>query len=234
MTPHARLLVVEDDPNLGSLLSTYLQARGFEADLKADGKQGAAAFGKGKYDLILLDVMMPLKDGFTLAKEIRAKDPEVPIIFLTAKSMKQDVVLGFQSGADDYITKPFGMEELLLRISAVLRRTKGAEPAPEEPAVYAFSHSELDHRKQILRTPAGERRLTTKENELLRLLCLHRNQVLERSVALNKVWGNDSYFNGRSMDVYIAKLRKYLKEDPATEIINIHGQGFRMVAPDPQ
>lgn len=158
----------------------------------------------------------------------------MPIIFLTAKSMKQDTIQGFQSGADDYITKPFGMEELLLRIAAVLRRTKGAEPTPDEPVLFRFSGIEYDPRKQILRTPAGERRLTTKESELLRLLCLHRNQVLERAVALNKVWGNDSYFNGRSMDVYIAKLRKYLREDPATEIINIHGQGFRLVAPDAQ
>ncbi|MFZ1695002.1 MAG: response regulator transcription factor [Flavobacteriales bacterium] len=234
MTPLARLLVVEDDPNLGTMLANYLRARGYEADLRTDGQQGAMAYGKGKYDLILLDVMMPLKDGFTLAKEIRAKDAEVPIIFLTAKSMKQDTLIGFQSGADDYITKPFGMEELLLRIGAVLRRTKGAEPQPDEPVVYRFSSSELDHRKQVLRTPAGERRLTTKENELLRLLCVHRNQVLERTVALNQVWGNDSYFNGRSMDVYIAKLRKYLKEDSATEIINIHGKGFRLVAPDAQ
>ncbi|HRD53944.1 MAG TPA: response regulator transcription factor [Flavobacteriales bacterium] len=234
MTPLARLLVVEDDPNLGTMLTNYLRARGYEADLRTDGQQGAVAFGKGKYDLILLDVMMPLKDGFTLAKEIRSKDAEVPIIFLTAKSMKQDTLIGFQSGADDYITKPFGMEELLLRIGAVLRRTKGAEPQIDEPVVYRFSQSELDHRKQVLRTPVGERRLTTKENELLRLLCVHRNQVLERTVALNQVWGHDSYFNGRSMDVYIAKLRKYLKEDPATEIINIHGTGFRLVAPDAQ
>ncbi len=234
MTPPTRLLVVEDDPNLGRMLTDYLRARGYEADLRTDGQQGAQAYGKGKYDLILLDVMMPQKDGFTLAREIRAKDAGVPIIFLTAKSMKQDTIQGFQSGADDYLTKPFGMEELLLRIAAVLRRTKGAESAAEEPVLFSFASTEFDPRKQMLRTPAGERRLTTKENELLRLLCLHRNQVLERSVALNKVWGNDSYFNGRSMDVYIAKLRKYLKEDPATEIINIHGQGFRLVAPDAQ
>jgi len=234
MSTITRLLVVEDDPNLGRMLTDYLRARGYEADLRTDGQQGAQAYGKGKYDLVLLDVMMPQKDGFTLAREIRAKDAEVPIIFLTAKSMKQDTIQGFQSGADDYLTKPFGMEELLLRIAAVLRRTKGAEPQADEPVIHRFAGSEFDPRKQILRTPVMERRLTTKESELLRLLCLHRNQVLERSVALNKVWGNDSYFNGRSMDVYIAKLRKYLKEDPATEIINIHGQGFRLVAPDAQ
>jgi DNA-binding response OmpR family regulator len=148
--------------------------------------------------------------------------------------MKQDTVQGFQSGADDYITKPFGMEELILRINAVLRRTRGTEPGPEEPVTYSFGGSHFDPRKQVLRTPAGERRLTTKESELLRLLCAHRNDVLERAYALNKVWGSDSYFNGRSMDVYIAKLRKYLKEDPEAEIINIHGKGFRLVAPGPQ
>ncbi|MFN3876374.1 MAG: response regulator transcription factor, partial [Flavobacteriales bacterium] len=210
MSAKARILLVEDDPNLGNLLAEYLRARGFEAELRTDGQQGALAYGKGKYDLLILDVMMPVKDGFTLAREVRAKDPEVPIIFLTAKSMRQDAIQGFQSGADDYITKPFGMEELLLRIGAVLRRAKGAEPKAEEPVSHGFGRCFHDPRKQLLRTPEGERRLTTKENELLHLLCLNRNEVLERSYALNRIWGSDSYFNGRSMDVYIAKLRKYL------------------------
>jgi len=231
MQTPTKLLVVEDDHNLGKLLSDYLRARGYDTDLRTDGQQGWQAFAKGRYDLLILDVMMPLKDGFTLAREIRAKDPEVPIIFLTARSMKQDTIQGFQSGADDYITKPFGMEELILRIGAVLRRTKGVLPKAEEPVTYTIGASEFDVRKQHLRTPAGERRLTTKESELLRLLCTHRNDVLDRSQALLEVWGNDSYFNGRSMDVYIAKLRKYLREDPSLEIINIHGKGFRLVAP---
>lgn len=234
MSTSTKLLVVEDDPNLGSLLADYLRAKGYDTDLRTDGQQGLNAHAKGKYALILLDVMMPLKDGFTLAREIRAKDPVVPIIFLTAKSMKQDTIEGFRSGADDYVTKPFGMEELILRIEAVLRRTHGVEPKPEEPTTYEFGASRFDPRKQVLVTPEGERRLTTKESELLRLLCANRNDVLDRSAALVEVWGNDSYFNGRSMDVYIAKLRKYLREDPSVEIINIHGKGFRLVAPGPQ
>jgi DNA-binding response OmpR family regulator len=234
MATPTKVLVVEDDPNLGNLLAEYLRAKGFDADLRTDGLQGAQAYGKGRYDLLILDVMMPLKDGFTLAREIREKDAEVPIIFLTARSMKQDTLEGFRSGADDYVTKPFGMEELILRIQAVLRRTKGAEPVEEAPALHRFGACTFDSRKQQLTTPAGERRLTTKESELLQLLCTHRNDVLQRSFALNKVWGNDSYFNGRSMDVYIAKLRKYLKDDPSVEILNIHGRGFRLVAPDAQ
>lgn len=231
MSTPTRVLVVEDDPNLGNLLADYLRAKGYEADLRTDGAQGAQAHAPGRYDLLILDVMMPVKDGFTLAREVRAKDPEVPIIFLTARSMKQDAIEGFRSGADDYVTKPFGMEELLLRIEAVLRRYRGVQPKQEEPTTYAFGACSFDPRKQVLRTPAGERRLTTKENELLRLLCAHQNDLLDRSDALQKVWGSDSYFNGRSMDVYIAKLRKYLRDDPSVEIINIHGQGFRLVAP---
>ncbi|HRH36854.1 MAG TPA: response regulator transcription factor [Flavobacteriales bacterium] len=230
MSATAKLLVVEDDTNLGNLLTDYLRAKGYEVELRTDGQQGWLAYQKGKFDLLILDVMMPLKDGFTLTREIRKKDTETPVIFLTAKSMKQDTVHGFEAGADDYITKPFGMEELLLRVSAVLRRTKGAAPKTEEPEFYHVAASSFEPRKQILRTPAGERRLTTKESELLRLLCINRNDVLDRSKALLEVWGNDSYFSGRSMDVYIAKLRKYLKEDPGIEIINIHGRGFRLVA----
>lgn len=234
MSTPFKLLVVEDDPNLGNLLADYLRAKGYAADLRTDGMQGAQAHAPGRYDLLILDVMMPLKDGFTLAREVRAKDPEVPIIFLTARSMKQDAIEGFRSGADDYVTKPFGMDELILRIEAVLRRSQGVQPKPEEPVTFTFARCVFDHRKQVLRTPGGERRLTTKENELLRLLCMHRNDVLDRSVALNAIWGSDSYFNGRSMDVYIAKLRKYLRDDPTVEIINIHGRGFRLVAPDAQ
>jgi DNA-binding response OmpR family regulator len=230
MSRPLKLLLVEDDPNLGNLLAEYLRAKGYEADLRTDGQQGKVAYDQGGYDLLILDVMMPLKDGFTLAKEIRQKDPTTPIIFVTAKSMKQDTIKGFLHGADDYITKPVSMEELLLRISAVLRRANGAEPKPREPEEYLLGGSTFDPRKQVLRTPAGERKLTTKESDLLRLLCASRNEVLERSAALIAVWGNDSYFNGRSMDVYIAKLRKYLREDPAVEIINVHGKGFRLIA----
>jgi DNA-binding response OmpR family regulator len=230
MTAPTKLLVVEDDPNLGSLLSQYLQAKGFEVELRTDGVQGSQAYDQGRYDLLILDVMLPLKDGFTLAREIRQKDPGIPIVFLTAKSMKQDTLAGFESGADDYMTKPFSMEELILRIQAVLRRANGVERPEPEPERYQLGKSQFDPRKQVLRTPVGERRLTTKESELLRLLCQHQNKVLERNEALRQVWGNDSYFSGRSMDVYIAKLRKYLREDPLVEIINVHGQGFRLIS----
>lgn len=232
MSRPLKLLLVEDDPNLGNLLAEYLRAKGYEVDLRTNGQQGRVAYDQGGYDLLILDVMMPLKDGFTLAKEIRQKDGATPIIFVTAKNMKQDTIQGFLSGADDYIAKPFVMEELLLRIGAVLRRANGAEPKAPEPEEYIIGDSSFEPRKQVLRTPAGERKLTTKESELLRLLCASRNEVLERSAALIAVWGNDSYFNGRSMDVYIAKLRKYLRDDPGVEIINVHGKGFRLIAED--
>ena len=240
MTTPIKLLLVEDDPNLGSLLAQYLTAKGYAVDLRTDGRQGADAYAKGGYDLLVLDVMMPVKDGFTLAREIRRTDEKTPIIFLTAKSMKQDTIQGFQSGADDYLTKPFSMEELLLRVNAVLRRSRGIAPKEELPPSYPIGKFSFDPRKQLLHhdgersrnkehdTPA-ERKLTTKESDLLRLLCQHRGSVLVRSDALKAVWGDDNYFNGRSMDVYIAKLRKYLKADPNVEILNIHGKGFRLI-----
>lgn len=239
MSDPIKLLLVEDDPNLGSLLAQYLGAKEFAVDLRTDGQQGWQAYTKGSYDLLLLDVMMPVKDGFTLAREIRQRDQRTPIIFLTAKSMKQDTIQGFHSGADDYIVKPFGMEELILRIQAVLKRSMGILPKEELPASYPIGSFTFEPRKQILKhgssletgdgEPAG-RKLTTKESELLRLLCEHRNGLLERSDALRSIWGDDNYFNGRSMDVYIAKLRKYLKADPQVEIMNIHGKGFRLIA----
>lgn len=230
MSGQHRLLVVEDDQNLGTLLVEYLRAKGYEADLCTDGQKGKAAYDQGGYDMLIFDVMMPLKDGFTLAREIRQRDTTTPIMFLSAKAMKQDTIEGFRSGADDYMTKPFSMEELLLRVSAVLRRAKGVEPKAPEPEEYVIGDTAFQPRKQLLRTPGGERKLTTKENELLRLLCMNRNEVLDRSAALIAVWGDDSYFNGRSMDVYIAKLRKYLRDDPSVEIINVHGKGFRLIA----
>lgn len=234
MSEAIKLLLVEDDANLGNLLAEYLRAKGHEVELRTDGQQGWNAYVEGAFDLLILDVMMPVKDGFTLAREIRAKDATTPIVFLTAKSMKQDTIQGFQAGADDYLTKPFSMEELMLRIGAVLRRARGAQPKPEEPDQYTVGATVFEPRKQVLRTPVTERRLTTKESELLRLLCAHANQVLERSIALKEVWGSDSYFSGRSMDVYIAKLRKYLRDDPALEIINVHGKGFRLIVKEPQ
>lgn len=233
MDTHFKLLLVEDDANLGTLLAEYLRVKGFDVELRSDGAAGLKAYSQGGFDLLLLDVMMPVKDGFTLAREIRLKDQQVPIIFLTAKSMKQDTIQGFQSGADDYLTKPFSMEELVLRVQAVLKRAKGPAGAQDQPQSYALGSYMFDVRKQLLARGGAEKKLTTKESELLRLLCLHRNGLLERRLALREIWGDDNYFNGRSMDVYIAKLRKYLKDDPEVEIINIHGQGFRLAAREP-
>jgi two-component system, OmpR family, response regulator len=230
MDTPTRLLLCEDDPNLGSLLAQYLGAKGYTVELRADGRQGWEAYRQGGFDLLLLDVMMPVKDGFTLAREVRQQDERTPIIFLTAKSMKQDTIQGFQSGADDYLTKPFSMEELLLRVSAVLKRSKGITGAREAPREQLVGRFRFDVRKQVLSLDEQERKLTTKESDLLRLLCEHRNGLLSRNEALKQVWGDDNYFNGRSMDVYIAKLRKYLKDDPGVEILNVHGKGFRLVA----
>lgn len=234
-----KLLLCEDDPNLGNLLAQYLAAKGYDVDHRTDGKQGWEAYTQGKYDLLILDVMMPLKDGFTLAREVRQRDASTPIIFLTAKSMKQDTILGFQSGGDDYLTKPFSMEELTLRMQAVLKRTRGLAPKEEVPTRYTLGGFTFDARKQTLTHDAttspdgdGPRKLTTKETDLLRMLCLHRNGLLPREVALKEVWGDDNYFNGRSMDVYIAKLRKYLALDPRVEILNVHGKGFRLITKD--
>lgn len=223
-----RLLVVEDDPNLGIILSEYLDAKGFESTLCKNGDEGFEAFSNNDYDLCILDVMMPVKDGFTLAREIRKTDKTTPIIFLTAKSMKEDTLEGFRSGGDDYITKPFSMEELLMRIKAILRRTSQSSEEKEENQFTVGSFT-FDYQQQILTHEDHTQKLTSKENELLRLLCQHKNEVLERRIALKQIWDDDSYFNSRSMDVYIAKLRKYLASDDQVEIINVHGKGFRLL-----
>lgn len=224
-----RILLVEDDPSLGPLLQEYLDAKGFETKLAEDGQKGSELFFKGGYDLLLLDVMMPVKDGITLAKEIRLSDKNVPIIFLTAKSMKEDTIEGFNAGADDYITKPFSMEELLARVTAVLRRTNKLRSADTEEISFKIGNYTFNSEKQVLQIGSNEHKLTTKESQLLRLLCVHKNDVLDRSFALKSIWQDDNYFNGRSMDVYIAKLRKYLKDDNKVEIINIHGKGFKLL-----
>ncbi len=231
MEQKAKILLVEDDKNLGTLLQEYLIAKGFETTLKEDGDKGLKAFLNEEFDLCVLDVMMPIKDGFTLAKEIRNTNKQVPIIFLTAKSLKTDKIEGFESGADDYITKPFSMEELLLRIQAVLRRTHTAESLISQPEVKTFQLGTLvfDYDKRTLNGGGEEYKLTSKEADLLKLLCNNFNTVVERSVALNKIWRDDSYFNARSMDVYITKLRKYLKADPNIEIVNMHGRGFKLL-----
>lgn len=224
-----KILLCEDDENLGMLLREFLQAKGYSADLCNDGEKGYKAFLANKYDLCVLDVMMPKKDGFTLAQEIRNVNSEVPIIFLTAKTIKEDVLEGFKIGADDYITKPFSMEELVVRINAILRRVKGKKD--KEITLYRLGKFMFDTQKQALVIGDKVTKLTTKESELLKLLCEHLNDVLERNYALKAIWVDDNYFNARSMDVYITKLRKLLKADPEIEIINIHGKGYKLIAP---
>lgn len=224
------ILLCEDDENLGMLLREYLQAKGLVTDLMTDGEKGLNAFKKAKYDLCVLDVMMPKKDGFALAQDIRAMNTEVPIIFLTAKNLKEDILHGFKLGADDYITKPFSMEELLFRIEAIIRRVNGKKS--KEVSAYQIGKFLFDTPKQILSIGDKQTKLTTKECDLLTLLCNHKNQVLERNYALMTIWEENTYFNARSMDVYITKLRKLLKDDASVQIMNIHGKGYKLVVPE--
>jgi len=226
-----KVLLLEDDENLGQILKEYLEIKGFTTILCRDGKSGLQTFQKGKYDLCIFDVMMPIMDGFSVAEEIRKTDKNVPIIFLTAKSMKEDAIKGLKIGADDYLTKPFSMEELRLRIAAVLRRTKVSieNQFPPELKAYTLGHFRFEADLQVLKAEGEEYKLTSKEAELLAMLCQHKNQTLERSIALKKIWFDDNYFNSRSMDVYITKLRKYLKSDERLQIINVHGTGFKLI-----
>ena len=226
----ANILLVEDDTNLGTLLTEYLNAKGYQTHLAVNGQEGYTKFLSSKYDICLLDIMMPLKDGITLAKEIRAINSTVPIIFLTAKSMKDDTIEGFMAGADDYLTKPFSMEELLVRINAILRRTANSVNKTEIPAEFKVGEYTFHTQNFMLERKGKSQKLTSKEANLLQLLCMHKNDILDRSFALKTIWLDDSYFNSRSMDVYIAKLRKYLKDDSTIEIINIHGKGFKLLA----
>ncbi len=230
MEETTRILLCEDDENLGTLLREYLQAKGFSADLYPDGDQGYKAFLRDRYDLCVLDVMMPVKDGFQLAQEIRAVNAEIPIIFLSARSLKEDILEGFHIGADDYVTKPFSMEELVFRIEAILRRVRGKKD--RDRSIYRLGSYTFDTQKQTLVLGTKVTKLTTKESELLNLLCNHMNEMLERNYALKTIWIDDNYFNARSMDVYITKLRKLLKDDPSIEIINIHGKGYKLIAPE--
>lgn len=225
-----RILLCEDDENLGMLLREYLQAKGYDTDLCADGEEGSRTFMKNKYDICILDVMMPKKDGFELAKEVKAANAAMPIIFLTAKTLKEDVLAGFKLGADDYITKPFSMEELTFRIEAILRRVKMKHSSNED--VFRMGRFVYDRQKQIL-TLDGKRvaKLTTKESELLTLLYQNAGNVLQRETALKSIWVEDNYYNARSMDVYITKLRKLLKGDEDVLILNVHGKGYKMVIP---
>jgi two-component system, OmpR family, response regulator VicR len=224
----AKLLLVEDDPNLGDILKEYLEMKGYEPTLCRDGEEGWNKFKKDKYDLCLLDIMMPKKDGFTLAKEIKKVQENLPILFLTAKNQKDDIIEGLKIGADDYLTKPFSMEELLLRITAILRRT---QKSTEISALktYSFGDFVLHYDEQFIEGPGGRHKLTSKENELIRLLASEINKLVNRSHALKQIWGDDSYFNARSMDVYLSKIRKILKDDPKVQIITIHGEGFKLI-----
>ena len=223
-----KILLAEDDINLGSLLEQYLVAKDFDTDLFPDGQKAYKAFVDNTYDICIFDVMMPKKDGFELAKDVRLLNKKIPIIFLTAKTLKEDVFHGFKIGADDYITKPFNMEELLFRIEAVLRRTNTA--ISKEQTVYQLGRLTFDTNKQLLISEDKEVKLTTKEVELLKLLCENMNGVLERNYALKKIWQDDNYFNARSMDVYITKLRKHLKSEENIQIMNIHGKGYKLTS----
>ena len=224
-----KVLLAEDDPNLGTILKAYLEAKGFPTTLCINGQEAVNTYLKERFNFCILDVMMPLKDGFTVAKEIRRVDKKIPILFLTAKSLQEDIIEGLQIGADDYLTKPFSMEELLLRIQAIFRRAYPDDIIDSEKTFFHVGLYTFDFSRQVLRLGDEERKLTSKEAQLLKMLCDKVNDVLDRSEALNKIWLDDNYFNARSMDVYIAKLRKYLKDDPEVELLNVHGRGFKLI-----
>ncbi|MDB5231129.1 MAG: response regulator transcription factor [Chitinophagaceae bacterium] len=225
-----KILLCEDDQNLGMVLKNYLELNDYDVILERDGRLGLAAFQREKFDICLLDVMMPNMDGFTLAEEVRDIDPDVPLFFLSAKTMKEDIIQGYKLGADDYITKPFDSEVLLHKIKAILKRNEELNRESEN-IEFDMGKYHFNPKLRELIVNGKTQTLSPKENELLKMLAEHKNDLLPRERALKKIWGSDTYFNGRSMDVYIAKLRKYLREDPDIEIVNIHGNGFRLVAP---
>jgi two-component system, OmpR family, response regulator VicR len=227
-TAKANILLVEDDRNLGTVIHDYLEMSDYLVMLAKNGQEGLDEFRQGSYSLVLLDVMLPLVDGFSVAEEIRKTDCETPIIFMTAKSLKEDRIKGFKLGADDYITKPFSTEELKLRISAVLRRTQTKNGLISQNIVFTIGHHTFDYTSHLLISGENERRLTKREAELLHLLCLNMNKILRRDIALKTIWGENDYFMGRSMDVYITKLRKMLGTDPDVSIVNIHNTGFKL------
>ena len=225
-----KILLTEDDQNFGDVLKSYLEMHDYEVELAIDGEEGLKFFNKNEFDLCILDVMMPKMDGFTLATKIREKDHEIPIIFLTAKTLKTDVIEGFKIGADDYITKPFNSEELLYRVQAVLKRSQKAPDPRESEKEFDIGEYHFNFPLRILtHSGGGKHKLSPKEAELLKMFCIHKNDVLLRSDALKRIWGEDNYFTARSMDVFITKLRKYLGEDEKLEIVNIHGNGFRLL-----
>ncbi|MBU79803.1 MAG: DNA-binding response regulator [Flavobacteriales bacterium] len=226
-----KILIVEDDPNFGSILRDYLSLNSYSVILAKNGVEGYEKFKKNDFDLCILDVMMPFKDGFTLAKEIREKNNNIPIIFLTAKTLKEDVLRGFKVGADDYLSKPFDSDVLLAKIKAILNRQSSIEIPESEDYKFKIGIFSFNSKLRILKNEINKDliKLSPKESQLLKLMVLHLNDLMPRQVALNKIWRDDNYFTSRSMDVYIAKLRKYLKIDPNIEIINIHGEGFRLI-----
>ena len=225
-----KILLVEDDPNFGTVLRDYLTMNNYDVVHAKNGMEGFEKFKKDDYDLCILDVMMPYKDGFTLAKEIREKNTDVPIVFLTAKAMKEDVLKGYKVGADDYLNKPFDSEVLLMKIKAIMQRKATDSVADSKQFEFEIGLFHLNSKLRFLKHKGGDPiKLSPKENDLLRLLALHENDLMPRELALTKIWRDDNYFTSRSMDVYIAKLRKYLKVDENVEILNIHGEGFRLV-----
>lgn len=227
MSTKRKILLVEDDTNLGNLLQDSLELKNYDVVLKRNGEEAFNDFKVNKYDMCIFDVMMPKKDGFTLAKDVRRINSSVPIIFLTAKALKEDTIEGLKLGADDYITKPFSMEELNLRMDNIFKRMPKTEVSTQNQ--FRIGNFDFDNTLRVLKIGTIETKLTTKESELLKMLALYQDRLLEREVALTTVWGTDSYFAGRSMDVYIAKLRKMLKDDPNVEILNIHGTGFKLI-----
>ncbi len=228
MSKTPEILVAEDDPNLGLLLTEFLKKKGYAVSWAQNGDEALDLFVKGAFDLCLLDVMMPKKDGFSLAKDIRANHQQVPIIFLTAKSMEEDTLQGFKVGADDYLTKPFSMEVLVARMEAILRRSHSDKSVPSLAEVIALGNYTYIPGKMRLSIGEKELKFTPKENELMKLLCENLGRPVSRSYALKLIWGDDTYFNARSMDVYMTKLRKMLKEDPRVQLLNLHGEGFRL------
>jgi len=229
--PKTSILLLEDDANLGLIISEHLRLNGYDVTLCKNGKDGLEQIEKNKYNLCLADIMMPELDGFSFARQIRQSGNAVPLIFLTAKSLQEDKIEGFKIGCDDYITKPFSIEELLLRIQAVLKRSDNNQinAVDSNQTIFEIGHYNFDSKSRLLSSPDKEYKLTSKESELLRLLCLNINDTLERQDALQTIWGDESYFSGRSMDVFISKLRKLLKSDPSVEIINVHGIGFKLI-----
>ena len=230
MADSKNILLVEDDPNFGIVLRDYLNLNGFQVTLAKNGMEGFDKYKKGDYDLCILDVMMPYKDGYTLAKEIREDNTSVPIIFLTAKSMKEDVLQGYKVGADDFLNKPFDSEVLLAKIKTLLKRKSSQTTVSQKQTDFQIGDFHLNAKLRFLTYKKEDPiKLSPKENDLLKLLALHLNDLMPRELALTQIWRDDNYFTSRSMDVYIAKLRKYLKQDPKVEILNIHGEGFRLV-----